>query len=488
MAALMCRPSNIFKTIRFAQLGHLRNTQSVTVQDQYDEDAHYPPIKPKFPPGSWGEMEPLFAWFWENDREKISALRNVKDKVDYITKGDHKVWKYNSLDTTPDMLEYQRKITKTYMIRGSLPALYDDLSFDDHFDDSLLKKIISESIIQELELNRERFKKHAILRDHNRPHRLVHRYDYEHSNVLSLNWFSNLLGVLSARRKDIFDSHVDTDVKISACWSRHGVLRKMPRRKPRIAKGKEYLRQNNSEFYGEHTVDFQLRKSKPLPEFVPTNDEICHNLKYSSMEDYNPRVLGQFRGLVDRKFRPGYNIGSTNEFNHLSFISLKNPKLKRIEITCGESYGRQANYGYAMSTGFLSTVAQAHMLGFNMHEELTYPFTTQTILTDGQNFILSAYQLNTLQLWKDDKANTLQNVCWATESEKLYEEYKDGELVGFNDNLLKQILKMFLIQPCDRNGIDLAPNLTDHKPSPLDIPGKIIYRTVEEDFKYDKGS
>jgi small subunit ribosomal protein S30 len=126
--------------------------------------------------------------------------------------------------------------------------------------------------------------------------------------------------------------------------------------------------------------------------------------------------------------------------------------------------------------------------GFNMHEELTYPFTTQTILTDGQNFILSAYQLNTLQLWKDDKANTLQNICWATESEKLYEEYKDGELVGFNDNLLKQILKMFLIQPCDRNGIDLAPNLTDHKPTPLDIPGKIIYRTVEEDFKYDKGS
>lgn len=122
-----------------------------------------------------------------------------------------------------------------------------------------------------------------------------------------------------------------------------------------------------------------------------------------------------------------------------------------------------------------------------MFEELTYPFTTQTILTDGQNFMLSAYQLNTLHLWKDDTGNPLQNLCWVTDNEQLYEKYENGELVNFNDSLLEKILKMFFIVPSDRNGINLSPNL-EESPVQLALPGKARFEVVEEEFKFDMGN
>ena len=258
MAALMCRTSKFVKPIRFAQLRQLINTQTLAVQN--DEDAHYPPIKPKLPPGDWGNMERIHAWMWHEGREEIAALKSAKEKIDHLTEGTYKVWNYKTIDLNPDLLNFQLKLTKTYLIDGSLPAVYDDVLFEDY---DLLKKVVTESIIQELELNRERFKLSLKHRDENKPGSFQNRCHFEMSKVYSMNWFSNLLGILGSKRNDIFESHLDSNVFVSACWSRDGVLRKMPFRKPKC---KNYIRHNNSEFYGCHEIPFQLRKNNPLPE------------------------------------------------------------------------------------------------------------------------------------------------------------------------------------------------------------------------------
>lgn len=98
------------------------------------------------------------------------------------------------------------------------------------------------------------------------------------------------------------------------------------------------------------------------------------------------------------------------------------------------------------------------ILGFNTFEELTYPFTTQTIVTDGQYYTFFAYQLNTLHLWLDDEANPLKNICWVTGPHKLYDRIEDGKVKGFDDSVLEHIVKFLCIKPVDR-GIDLRPNL-----------------------------
>ena len=106
----------------------------------------------------------------------------------------------------------------------------------------------------------------------------------------------------------------------------------------------------------------------------------------------------------------------------------------------------------------MSSYASGFLPGFNTHEELTYPFTTQTIVTDGQNYRLFAYQLNTLQMWLNDEANPLRNVCWVSKPLKLYETIEDGKVKGFDDSVLELVLKFMCLKPVER-GIDLRPNL-----------------------------
>ena len=68
--------------------------------------------------------------------------------------------------------------------------------------------------------------------------------------------------------------------------------------------------------------------------------------------------------------------------------------------------------------------------GFQLYLDTTYPLTTQTILTDGQNNVrLFAYQLNTLHLWKDDQANHLRNILWATDTMKLYDRVEGMSVI-----------------------------------------------------------
>ena len=80
--------------------------------------------------------------------------------------------------------------------------------------------------------------------------------------------------------------------------------------------------------------------------------------------------------------------------------------------------------------------------------------TTQTILTDGEKFIFSAYQLNTLHLWKDDVAQPCHNVCWISEPYDLWTKTKtshsrkDGkEDLYINKQALETLLKFLIISP-----------------------------------------
>ena len=115
--------------------------------------------------------------------------------------------------------------------------------------------------------------------------------------------------------------------------------------------------------------------------------------------------------------------------------------------------------------------------GFNTYLDLTYPLTTQTILTDGQHFTLFGYQLNTLHLWKSNAANPTRNVLWYTDQMKLYDTIEDGTIKGFNDEVLRKIVNMYLLKPRDR-GVDLRPTLAvdDHK-----LIGQTEYISAKQD-------
>ena len=98
--------------------------------------------------------------------------------------------------------------------------------------------------------------------------------------------------------------------------------------------------------------------------------------------------------------------------------------------------------------------------------DLTYPFTHQSIVTDGRWFQFMTYQLNTLRMWVDDNAHALRNICWTTDRHPLYNTIENGHIRGFNEDVLKMLYKYVLMKPQDR-GINLRPYLPEELP-----PGK----------------
>ena len=125
--------------------------------------------------------------------------------------------------------------------------------------------------------------------------------------------------------------------------------------------------------------------------------------------------------------------------------------------------------------------------GFNTLVDLTYPLTTQTILTDGQHWQFLAYQLNTLELWKNNDANNFNNICWVSDEAKLYAGVEEGKVQGFNSDVLRQLIAFLALAPSDRP-YDLRPTLPPTAVNPKDkkefIPLKKEKVVVVEEEKY----
>jgi len=102
-------------------------------------------------------------------------------------------------------------------------------------------------------------------------------------------------------------------------------------------------------------------------------------------------------------------------------------------------------------------------VGFSYVHDLTYPFTTQCIVTDGHMFRFFCYQLNTLRLWIDDgtepSSNPLRNVLWASEPMPLY----NPDTQSFSEDVLKLLLRCVLLRPSVRHGVKMRPYLPDEE-------------------------
>lgn len=96
--------------------------------------------------------------------------------------------------------------------------------------------------------------------------------------------------------------------------------------------------------------------------------------------------------------------------------------------------------GIMSSFAWLNAIAANH--GFTPYQELTYPFTTQTVVTDGQTWNFFVYQLNRHSFHGDLAPPSCDNVCWSSGPMKLYESFSDGTFSGINDNVVDLLVKV----------------------------------------------
>ncbi|XP_016054157.1 PREDICTED: 28S ribosomal protein S30, mitochondrial [Miniopterus natalensis] len=166
--------------------------------------------------------------------------------------------------------------------------------------------------------------------------------------------------------------------------------------------------------------------------------------------------------LFKRQYENTIFIGSKTAdpycYGHTQFHLLPD-KLKRerlLKINCADQIEVvfRAN---AIASLFAWTGAQAMYQGFWSEADVTRPFVSQGVITDGKYFSFFCYQLNTLALTAQaDQNNTRKNICWGTQSMPLYEAIEDNDVKGFNDDVLLQIVHFLLNRPKE-----------DKSPSPL---------------------
>ena len=111
--------------------------------------------------------------------------------------------------------------------------------------------------------------------------------------------------------------------------------------------------------------------------------------------------------------------------------------------------------------------------------------TTQTIITDGQTWSFYAYQLNTTENHQDAfETNEKVNTCWVTKEMKLYDEIDaDGKLIGFNGEVVKNLIQFYLNDPQERN-IDMKPYLGDYEKIVADIEDPKRRTFLETRYKH----
>lgn len=82
------------------------------------------------------------------------------------------------------------------------------------------------------------------------------------------------------------------------------------------------------------------------------------------------------------------------------------------------------------------------------------------IISNGQTWSFCTYQLNTIFLadYEADQ-NPKKNLCWITKPIKLFEKVENEKLQGFNDEVLKCLVKFYVNAPQERVGVNMKPYL-----------------------------
>ncbi|MEE6458178.1 hypothetical protein FKM82_000198 [Ascaphus truei] len=187
----------------------------------------------------------------------------------------------------------------------------------------------------------------------------------------------------------------------------------------------------------------QIRVCKQLPEFVPLDYTVPEEVPVIT---YEPSRLPLFRRQYDNNIFIGTKIEDPCNFGHTQFHlvpdKFKRERLIKANLADQIEVRLRAN---AIASLFAWTGAQAMYQGFWSHADLTRPFVSQGVISDGKYFSFFCYQLNTLALTVEtDNSDCRKNICWGTQSIPLFDAVEEDNIKGFNDEVLKQLVDFFL--------------------------------------------
>ncbi|KAM5329581.1 large ribosomal subunit protein mL65 [Glossophaga mutica] len=248
---------------------------------------------------------------------------------------------------------------------------------------------------------------------------------------------TTLVGLLSAHNPVLAAAALDCKRPVHFYWWRGEEIIRHGHRKGRV---------DTVRYQINDTPHNQIRMSRQLPEFVPLDYSVPIEIPVMNCK---PDKLPLFKRQYENTIFIGSKTADPYCYGHTQFHLLPD-KLKRerlLKQNCADQVEVvfRAN---AIASLFAWTGAQAMYQGFWSEADVTRPFVSQGVITDGKYFSFFCYQLNTLALTAQaDRDNTRKNICWGTQSMPLYEAIEDGNVKGFNDDVLLQIVHFLLNRP-----------------------------------------
>ncbi|GAA6218697.1 28S ribosomal protein S30, mitochondrial [Lates japonicus] len=232
-------------------------------------------------------------------------------------------------------------------------------------------------------------------------------------------------------------SSLDIDPQVNFYWWRGQRI---------IPKGHRKGRQEPTRFQIDDRPHSQIRISQQLPQFTPL--EASYTAEVPEIT-YAPNLMPLFRRQYDNKIFTGSKLPDPACYGHTQFHLVpdryQRDRMARQQQSDQVEVFLRAN---GLASLFAWTGAQAMYQGFWSHEDVTRPFVSQAVITDGHFFSFFCYQLNTVALSVDTDANNpRKNLLWGTESMRLYERVEKGEVVGLNDGVIKLLVQFLLNQP-----------------------------------------
>ncbi|XP_059172206.1 uncharacterized protein LOC131953164 [Physella acuta] len=422
------------------------------------DNVQYPLIKPKYPPGSWGDMEPSYAWQWHELKQKMLSIPNVEGRLETLLNKRTMAMIENPI-IDPRVHNFKERVQELIESAATTMVLEPNnfhpatLPFRLYATKTVLLpcknvplEILDNLVVNDLEILLKDFKNHIndhLLLEHEwldrnrsaaKPAK-IKKIIKAHTLIKCISNF--LIAQLGKDYTHLKTAQYDEHVTVRALWNRYGFERKKQKyiHDPDIV---TYVNVQDQCLTYEGKFDLMLRSHMPLPQFESrTSGKSIESEAPKLM--YKPCVYGQAdAGRKQLKnILAGHRLGDPCEFGLLSFIITRG----------GEKASQDTNLAFGLTSTFSWLAAQACNQGFSHILDLTYPMTSQTVLTDGQNFRFLAYQLNTLELWKDDAANRLVNLCWVTEQMPLYHSIQNGKVNELNEEVLQRLIKTFALAP-----------------------------------------
>lgn len=415
--------------------------------------------------------------------QRIAKLSSVEEKLFEINMPKFYGYKTNML--TDEKFPYNIKPFVQYATRTSfqkgLPQFYDPLkekatkiftAIQSELEDAIAFQLSSYSHLMSDENVSPMQREETITR----------------SLLMQLN--RTIANALAPDYSHVSEIETDFDPRHEAFWFLGGIY--PPKLVRKIKESMEWQKQyaddpydRNIQYVGKpymavrHKHPLEPLLSKDL-ESLDIRQDGCEVPDYR----YDPLALGYITNFRHATTVPGFWPGDQHEFGLISF-QRRTHALERQKY-CAINDIDEAIHAQGILSSYAWLLGQACYQGFSVFNDVTYPLTTQTVVTDGKNWSFYAYQLNTTLLHAEQvDVNNRYNLCWGTDALQLYESIDDnGKIHGLNSDVLLQLIMFYINTPKERVEVNLKPYLCSTETRVADIEDDNRRMFMEQAYKH----